>query len=370
MNKYKICVYAICKNEEKFVEGWMNAVSEADLVIVTDTGSTDKTVEKLRSKGAIVYEENIVPWRFDVARNLAMDHIPEDVDICVSNDLDEVFEPGWRQELEKAWDPSYTRARYLFAWSHKPDGTIQKQYPMEKIHRRHDFRWIHPVHEVLEYTGPEEDKTVWVEGLVLHHYPDLSKARSQYLPLLELSVKENPQNDRAMFWLGREYFYHKKYEKAILTLKRYLSLDSAKWNEERSASMGLLAQSYQALGKKKEAKSWFYRALAQCPDVREPYLSLVKLGYQENNWPLVYAMVEKALMITQQSGSYLVQPESWGFALYDYGAIASYRMGLLEKAHEYALKAHELEPSQIRLKDNLKMIKEKMAKEFKERSIL
>lgn len=326
MRQYKICVYAICKNEEKFVDRWMDAVSEADLIVVADTGSTDGTVEKLLGRGALVYEERIVPWRFDKARNLAMDHIPEDTDICVSNDLDEIFEPGWREKLEAAWNPSYTRARYQFAWSHNPDGTVQKQYTMEKIHRRHDFRWIHPVHEVLQYSGTDDDKAVWVNGLLLHHYPDLSKPRSQYLPLLELSVEENPQDDRAMFWLGREYVYYQNYEKAIQTLKRHLELPSAKWSEERSASMCFIAQCYQALDNSKEAKCWLYRALAECPDVREPYLSLAKLGYKEKNWPLVFAMAEKGLSVTQKTGSYLVQPESWGSALYDYGAIAAYRM--------------------------------------------
>ncbi len=46
--KYKICVYAICKNEEKFVDRWMDSMSEADTVVVTDTGSADQTVKKLR----------------------------------------------------------------------------------------------------------------------------------------------------------------------------------------------------------------------------------------------------------------------------------------------------------------------------------
>ena len=338
----------------------MDTVSEADLVVVTDTGSTDGTVKKLRGRGAVVYEEKIIPWRFDTARNLAMDHLPNDADICVSNDLDEVFEPGWREKLESAWDPSCTRARYLFAWSHHSDGTIQKQYPMEKIHRRHDFRWVHPVHEILEYNGSGGEKPVWVDGLVLHHYPDLSKPRSQYLPLLELSVEENPQDDRAMFWLGREYVYHNAYDKALVTLKRHLDLPSAKWSEERSASMRFIAQGYEALGNKTEALRWLYRAAAECPDVREPYLSLVEFGYLEQNWPLVYAMAQKGLSITNSSGSYLVQPESWGPALYDYGAIAAYWMGLFPISWKFARKACELDPSNTRLKNNLILIGKKL----------
>lgn len=360
MANYRICVYAICKDEEQFVERWMDAVSEADLVVVSDTGSTDHTVEKLRARGADVYQERIVPWRFDVARNLAMDHIPQDVDICVSNDLDEVFEPGWREKLEAAWTPEYTRARYLFAWSHNADGTVQKQYVMEKIHARHGMRWVHPVHEVLSYNGAREDKSVWVEGLVLHHYPDPSKSRGQYLPLLELSVEENPQDDRAMFWLGREYFFYKHYDKSIQTLKRHLALPSAVWDEERSASMRLLAQCYEEKGERGEARSWFYRALAACPMAREPYLALARFGYLESNWPLVYAMVKKGLAITRQSGSYLTQPESWGHMLYDYGAIAAYHLGLFEESREYAVQACKISPADARLQKNLALIEQKL----------
>ena len=40
----KIVVYAICKNEEAFVERWMDSMAEADEIVVLDTGSTDGTV--------------------------------------------------------------------------------------------------------------------------------------------------------------------------------------------------------------------------------------------------------------------------------------------------------------------------------------
>ncbi len=359
MSKYKICVYAISKNEEQFVDRWMDAVSEADMVIVTDTGSTDGTVKKLKDRGAAVYEEKISPWRFDTARNIALSHVPKDADLCVSNDLDEVFEPGWRQKLESAWRPEYTRAKYLFTWAYNVDGTPNKQYPMEKIHRRNNFRWVHPVHEVLEYTGTDEDKTVWVSGLVLNHYPDLSKPRSQYLPLLELSVKENPQDDRTMFWLGREYMYYKNYDLSIETLKKHLALPSAEWDEERSASMRFISCCYEAKGDLEEAKLWLFKAIAECPDIREPYLYMARLGYKEKNWPMVYAMVKNGLSVVNRSGSYLVEPESWSFALYDYGAVSAYQLGLYDEAKIYAKKACEQNPADERLKLNLEMIEKK-----------
>ena len=101
MNKYKVVVYAICKNEEKFVNRWIESMKEADKIVVLDTGSDDDTVKKLKEQNVYVESKVINPWRFDVARNEALKLVPEDTDICVCTDLDEVFEKGWREELER-----------------------------------------------------------------------------------------------------------------------------------------------------------------------------------------------------------------------------------------------------------------------------
>lgn len=62
-------------------------------------------------------EEIITPWRFDVARNKSLNLLPDDVDICVCTDLDEVFNKGWRKELEKNWTQDTTRLSYIYNWS-------------------------------------------------------------------------------------------------------------------------------------------------------------------------------------------------------------------------------------------------------------
>ena len=81
MGKFKVCVYAICKNEAQFVDRWMDSMSEADSVVVLDTGSTDDTVEKLRRRGAQVTVEIISPWRFDTARNRSLELAPPNADL-------------------------------------------------------------------------------------------------------------------------------------------------------------------------------------------------------------------------------------------------------------------------------------------------
>ena len=247
MNKYKVCVYTICKNEENFVDRWMNSMSEADLIVVTDTGSDDNTVQKLQNRGAVVYVEQISPWRFDVARNLSLNHVPEDVDICVCTDLDEIFEKGWRQHLEDFWTENTKCGKYIYNWSLLPDGSPDVQMYYSKIHARHDYQWSYPVHEWLSYTGKEPQTTTLIEGIVLNHYPDNTKSRASYLPLLEMAVEENPQGSRITYYLGREYMYKQQWQKCIDTLTRYLSLPTCFWKEERSAAMRWIAKSYYEL---------------------------------------------------------------------------------------------------------------------------
>ena len=206
MNKYKVCVYAICKNEEKFVKRWYESMKEADAIYVLDTGSTDNTVKLLKEFGVNVEINKIEPWRFDVARNKSLELVPEDYDICVCTDLDEVFEKGWRKYLEDSWKESTSRARYNYDWSLDDNNRPLVNFYTDKIHQRKNYKWTHPVHEVLTFLGDKEN-IITIDNIVLNHYPDKSKSRSSYLPLLELSVKEDPNDDRNMHYLGREYMY-------------------------------------------------------------------------------------------------------------------------------------------------------------------
>lgn len=112
----KIAVYAISKNEEMFVERFCKSAADADMILIADTGSTDDTVKLAKKHGATVQDICISPWRFDKARDAALALIPRDYDVCISLDLDEVLEPGWREEIERVWKADTTRLRYKFDW--------------------------------------------------------------------------------------------------------------------------------------------------------------------------------------------------------------------------------------------------------------
>ena len=53
-----ITLYAICKNEEKNVEKFIETSKKFSHTVVVDTGSTDNTVQLLKDAGIEVYEHS------------------------------------------------------------------------------------------------------------------------------------------------------------------------------------------------------------------------------------------------------------------------------------------------------------------------
>ncbi len=352
-----IAVYAICKNEQQFADRWVDAMSEADNIYVLDTGSTDGTVERLRQRGVTVTVESITPWRFDVARNRSLSLVPENVDICVCTDLDEVFRPGWRQALEKCWLPGTGQARYRYTWSFGQDGSEGVVFYQEKIHRRHGYCWVHPVHEILQWTGEgAPGATVTAAGVQLNHYPDAAKPRSQYLPLLELAAAETPEDDRCAHYLGREYFYHRRWDDSLRALARHLSMPTASWRDERAASMRYMAMCYLQKGQPEQAKRWYLYAICEAPHLREAYVELARLLYGEQQWDGVLYFTGCALRIRERPMSYICEAEAWGSLPHDLRAVAWYHLGRRDLALQETALALGYEPANERLLNNLRQI--------------
>lgn len=356
MRKYKICVYAITKNEEKFVTRWVNSMKEADEIYVLDTGSTDKTVEKLKELGVNVVEKKITPWRFDVARNKSLDLVPLDTDICVCTDLDEMFESGWREKLENNYKKG-ARVYYTYNWHINENGLADVSFMLNKIHPRFGYKWTHPVHEVLTPQSTEE--FINIESIVLNHYPDNTKSRGSYLKLLELSVKEDPLDDRNMHYLGREYMYYKEWEKCINTLKRHLELKSATWNLERAASMRYIARSYFNLNNYEEAEVWYKNAIKEANDVREGYVELAMFYNNQGKWLESINYLIKALSITKKDMVYVNEVFCWDNTIDDLLSLNYYNLGLYDLSLYHVNKALEYKSDDERLINNKKLIEEK-----------
>jgi glycosyltransferase involved in cell wall biosynthesis len=342
----KIAVYTISLNEEQFVKRWAESAKDADYLLIADTGSTDGTVETAEKLGVNVVKIGIRPWRFDDARNASLSLIPQDVDICIALDMDELLVPGWREHLESI-KPETTRPRYQYTWSWRDDGSPGLVYGGDKIHRRDGYRWRHPVHETITPVGAETQE--WI-NLEIHHFPDSTKSRSQYFPLLELARKEAPTDDRTAFYYARELYYHRRFDEAVDEFKRFLDLPTATWTPERAAAMRFIAKSGH------DPLRWYTMATLESPDRREPWVDLAQHCHDIKDWDGCLLATRRALAITEKAMEYLCEAEAWGSRPHDLASVALWNLGRKSEAIGQCGLALEAEPDNQRIQGNLEMM--------------
>jgi len=348
--RLKICVYAISKNEEKFVKRWADSARDADLLFIADTGSTDGTIQACKDAGVVVHEICITPWRFDHARNASIALIPRDMDVCVSLDVDEMMEPGWREEIERVWVPGTTRLRYYFDWG------CGIKFMYEKIHARHGYYWHHPCHEYPRNDARIEEVWAYTDKLLVSHHPDPTKSRGQYLDLLELSVKEDPLCPRNAFYYARELSFHCRWADAIKECRRYLALPGATWGNERCYAYRVMGKSFAEMGDLYNAEINFQLAASEAPNTREPWCELALMMYRQMRWAECFAYSMRALGIKDRALVYTCDPAVWGHWAHDLASISAWHLGIQKIALEQAKLALEHSPDDVRLQNNLKFI--------------
>lgn len=351
--KLRICVYAISKNEAQFVERFVTSAADADLVLIADTGSTDDTVSIARAHGAVVHEIAVMPWRFDMARDTALCLIPRDIDVCISLDLDEVLEPGWREEIERVWEPDTTRLRYKFDWG------CGISFYYEKIHSRSGYRWKHMVHEYPRADSRITEVYAHTDKQLVTHLPDATKSRGQYLDLLRLAVKEDPHCPRNAFYFARELTFYNLWGEAVVALHKYLDNPQATWQNERCYAMRLLGKAYDALQQPDTALRWYRNATLEAPGTREPWHDLALAMHHRGLWDECLTAAESGLRIVDKQLVYTCDPRVWEEPLYDLAAVASWNLGEHQKALAYCETAAKIAPNDTRIAANVVMMRQK-----------
>lgn len=346
----KIAVYAICKNEEKFIERFCKSAADADLIVIADTGSNDNTISIAKDYGAVIHNISISPWRFDKARDTALALVPSDYDICVSLDIDEVLEPGWREEVERVWSKNTTILEYMYEWA---PGII---FPYIKIHSRHGYFWNGPCHEIPKADPRLTEVYAYTDKVLVTHLPDLSKDRSQYLSLSRVAkIEDNFGSPFGLYLCGWEFTRHKQWKEAIDAFMYYLITYKQACRFERSRVMQLLAKCHEELGN--EAEHWYIFATKEAPDAREPWCELAKYYLKVENYSAAYNAAITALTITVRERNHTINPNAWAEVPHHCAALASWHLGKLYDALKHCEDAVREAPDKKYIQDDLSKIK-------------
>lgn len=360
----KICVYAICKNEEQFVDKWYESMKEADAIVVLDTGSTDNTVQKLRDHGVKVEVKEITPWRFDVARNESLKLVPDDCNILICTDLDEILHEGWSKPLREKWiEGVHTRACYKYIWSHTRDGAPGRIFAYNKIHDRH-WIWKYPVHELLIDTTNNDTEHYDIskqldlfDEVTLEHFPDPKKSRSSYLGLLEQRAQEYPEDCYGHIYLSHEYRYRGFYEKSNEALQHILEkFDKQIDSVERASCYLFMGDNYVSLNNKEEAIKCYLKCIETNPTYREGYINLAHVYNDMKEYDKAICYIKDAFANSYRHYSWLERDISWSYEPYDILCIAYYYTGRKKDSLVCALKALSYDKNNQRLFDNVKTV--------------
>jgi len=101
-------------------------------------------------------------------------------------------------------------------------------------------------------------------------------------------------------------------DEAIAELRRHLTLNSARWNQERAASLRFLARCFWQQNRYAEANDALLRSVYEAPDSRECWVELAQAYRAFGNYPRVIECCEKALEIKERPGHYIHEPTAWG----------------------------------------------------------
>ena len=297
-NNERVSLVVCTLDEEKNIEACVRSAAGVDEVVVADDGSTDNTAKLARKLGARVFRR----------RDWSVRATQEDVDEFTKRfgwppafsagsrirnghlELREGLEAarsGWVLSLDAdervTWDLPRLRAEVLpsadqvvseFVHSHEADGRPTRVTSITKLFRReHSAHVAARTHTCL----PPRGRVVQTKLMRVDHWQAPGHRQSYVLPILEYSVTRE-DDQRTRFYLGREYYYYKQYDRALKLLDLYL--ERATWQREIGQARLYAARCYWYSGRGDQARESCLKAVLINPEHKEA-LQLMAEVYNE-----------------------------------------------------------------------------------------
>lgn len=256
----KLSIALIVKDEAKILEKCLTSVSEADEIIVVDTGSTDKTIEIAKK-----YTDKIYHFKwcddFSAARNFAKDKCTGDWIFSIDADH-QLLTPI--SEVKKIIEKSHSKVLSVKsksdnAWHYR--AVLFKNAP--------DIKWVGKVHENLNQLGTHTE----IERNC--DYSDNHKLNPRRNLEILLTEKKTP---RTLFYLGKEYLDLKEYSEVIEKFNEYIPVST--WLDEKAEAYYYLAKCYWQTSQGAKAREAVFEAIKLNPDMKKALLLCSDMHYE------------------------------------------------------------------------------------------
>jgi glycosyltransferase involved in cell wall biosynthesis len=337
----EICLVMIVKDEASDIEKCLSAVAPyIKYWVIVDTGSADNTIEiihRTMEKFNIPGELHERPWvNFEVNRTESLRLAKDKCDYRWIIDADDTFFPeiiGVNPfiGLDKTLD-SY----HLF---YKLN---QLQFHRAQIVKS-DQDWIFKgvLHEFLYLDKGGKEVThgnvpncyVVADISPLKRASTLEEKYANDAKILEEGLKNEPGNERYMFYLAQSYRDSDQLELSIATYQRRVEMGG--WAEEVYYSMYMIAKISERMGKSNEevgtlfTKAWEYR-----PSRLEAVFHAMRKLRDQKRYLIAFAYGDVAIKTNGTNDILFIEGDIWRWRLFDEYSLAAYFLGNPEIALE------------------------------------
>ncbi len=368
MTKPSIVFATMCKNEEHCILQTLESVADyIDYWVVCDTGSTDKTIELVKT----FFEERNIPGElhqddwvgFDHNKTLMMDRAKGKADYIMHLDADDLLVGDFSFEVSELEDAYFIPVKR---------GTSEWK-ALIMFNGNHSWKFCGVAHTTIKNL----DKPNYTTGDLSHlgyyisgegigsrafdpkkYLYDAERLQKQFWDTLINDPDE--LNSRSVFYTAQSYMDYGMYREALQWNRLYLKLKNV-WVEEvfeahmRSSVclMRLDADLNEILMEMNSAINLF-------PDRAEPYLTLGAYLNSINKWEMGYEYLSKArtLSLDLAKSKYIlfINEKAYGKYINDELSVSCYWTGRYEEGLEYLseiLNDSDFESSKDRLLDNL-----------------
>ncbi len=237
MSNVKICLNMIVKNESKIIRRCLDSVfSMIDFVVITDTGSTDNTIQIIEE---YLIEKNIQgkvyqhPWKnFGYNRTNSILNAKEYLE-SIQTDLSKIFLFFMDADMKIVITPQFNKSQLSTLHSVQ---IIQKNANMKYYNTRFcrsdigiTCRGV--THEYYDIPPPFHNTKL--DTIYIDDIGDGGAKADKFerdIRLLEEGLKEEPKSERYHFYLAQSYHCISQYEKSIEMYKKRIALGG--WREE------------------------------------------------------------------------------------------------------------------------------------------
>ena len=332
----------IVRDEEAVLERCLESVRDAvDEIIIVDTGSTDGTKDIGRKYTEKIYD---LPWQddFAAARNFAF--FKGTMDYLMWLDADDVL-PG--RSLEEFRKMKETLPEHIdmvmmpYVVAFETDGSPAYSYYRERIVKNGcGYSFTGRVHEVIPPRG-----NLFYADIPVEHRKIKAGDSGRNLRIYEKMEREGEWFDsRALYYYGRELYFHGKYQKGRRVLESFLERPDG-WVENRIDATRQLAGCLYGLGEEEEALRALLRALEYDVPRGETCCDLGRHFQDREKYEQAVYWYKQAFTAKKDltSGAF-IREECYGFLPAISLCVCYDRLGDRKKAEEYNELAGKYQP--------------------------